>query len=102
MNNSFYSTLGLAMRAGQISCGELATKELVASGKAAFVLLDNSASKNKRDMMFNAGSYYHVPVIVLEEGLLGQAIGKPGLISCAIPKGSFGKKLLELAQNNSI
>ena len=89
--------LGIAMRAGALTQGEDGVKKTIASGKAAFVMVDDGASGNTKKLFADSCAYYGVPVMTTQAQRLGQAIGKPGRMSAAVAKGPLGEKLFSLA-----
>ena len=95
--DAFFSMLGIAMRAGALTLGEDGVKKTIASGKAAFVLVDDGASDNTKKLFSDACAYYGVPLMTAQAQRLGQAIGKPGRMSAAVAKGPLGEKLFSLA-----
>lgn len=97
-SDAFFSMLGLAMRAGQLTLGEDGVRKAIASGKAEFVLLDAGASANTTKMFTDSCAYYGVTLLTAQKDRLGLAIGKSGRMSAAVAKGPLAKKLLSLAQ----
>ena len=95
-NRRFYETLGLAMRAGQVSLGESGALKAIASGKAAFVLVDAGASHNTKKEFRDACAYREIPLFETQADRLGQATGKPGRKSAAVTQGTLAEKLLLL------
>ncbi|MDO5378875.1 MAG: ribosomal L7Ae/L30e/S12e/Gadd45 family protein [Clostridia bacterium] len=95
--DAFYAMLGIAMRAGALTLGESGVLKAIASGKAAFVLLDGGASERTRKMFADSCEHYGVRLMVTAQERLGQAIGKPGRMSAAVAKGTLAGKLLSLA-----
>ena len=95
--DAFFSMLGIAMRAGALTLVEDGVKKAIASGKAAFVLVDDGASDNTKKLFSDACAYYGVPLMTAQAQRLGQAIGKPGRMSAAVAKGPLGEKLFSLA-----
>ena len=85
--DAFFSMLGIAMRAGQLSFGEDGVRKAIASGSAALVLLDAGASDNTRKRMRDSCAYYGVPLLETQAGRLGGAVGKPGRMSAAVAGG---------------
>ena len=88
--------LGLAMRAGQVVSGDFAVEKLLRAEGAALVLLDAGASDNARKKASDACAHRGIPLAILEAGLLGQAIGKPGRIVAAVKTGEMGTVLCQL------
>ena len=96
--SDFFSMLGLAMRAGQLSFGEDGVRKAIASGAAALVLLDAGASDNTRKRMCDSCAYYGVPLMETAAGRLGEAVGRPGRMSAAVARGPLCDKLAALAR----
>ena len=96
--SDFFSMLGLAMRAGQLSFGEDGVRKAIASGAAALVLLDAGASDNTKKRMRDSGAYYGVPLMETAAGRLGEAVGRPGRMSAAVARGPLCEKLAALAR----
>ena len=95
--DAFFSMLGLAMRAGQLSFGEDGVRKAIASGSAALVLLDAGASDNTKKRMRDSCAYYGVTLLETEAGRLGRAVGKPGRMSAAVASGALCDRLRQLA-----
>ena len=96
--SDFFSMLGLAMRAGQLSFGEDGVRKAIASGAAALVLLDAGASDNTKKRMRDSCAYYGVPLMETAAGRLGEAVGRPGRMSAAVARGPLCDKLAALAR----
>ena len=96
--SDFFSMLGLAMRAGQLSFGEDGVRKAIASGAAALVLLDEGASDNTKKRMRDSCAYYGVPLMETAAGRLGEAVGRPGRMSAAVARGPLCDKLAALAR----
>ena len=96
--SDFFSMLGLAMRAGQLSFGEDGVRKAIASGTAALVLLDAGASDNTKKRMRDSCAYYGVPLMETAAGRLGEAVGRPGRMSAAVARGPLCDKLAALAR----
>ncbi|MBP3657606.1 MAG: ribosomal L7Ae/L30e/S12e/Gadd45 family protein [Clostridia bacterium] len=97
-NDAFFSMLGLAMRAGMLTLGEDGVRKAIASGKTAFVIVDDGASANTKKMYSDSCAYYSVQMVTAQAGRLGHAIGKGGRMSAAVARGPMAQKLLSLAQ----
>ena len=97
-SDAFFSMLGLAMRAGQLTLGEDGVRKAIASGSAAFVLMDETASENTKKKFRDSCAYYGVTLVEAAQDRLGFAIGKPGRMCAAVAKGTLGDKLHALAQ----
>ena len=95
--DAFFSMLGIAMRAGQLSFGEDGVRKAIASGSAALVLLDAGASDNTRKRMRDSCAYYGVQLVETAADRLGLAVGKPGRMSAAVAGGPLCDRLRQLA-----
>jgi ribosomal protein L7Ae-like RNA K-turn-binding protein len=73
----WFSTLGLAMRAGKVASGEEIVLQEIRSGRAKLVILANDASANTTKKFTDKCRTYQVPLLRLgEKEELGRAIGK--------------------------
>ena len=98
--DTFFSTLGLAARSGQVVTGEPKTRELAASGGAAFVLLDAAASAGTEKTVRDKCNFYGVPLYRTSAGRLGMSIGKPACICAGVRRGGLGDQLLKKVVEN--
>jgi ribosomal protein L7Ae-like RNA K-turn-binding protein len=96
--NKLSNFLGLCARAGALKTGEDACERLVKSGGAWLLLIDGGASQRAQKAMRDACQYAGVPLMALEPGSLGRAIGKPGRMAAAITQKGFADKLIQLGQ----
>jgi ribosomal protein L7Ae-like RNA K-turn-binding protein len=94
--NRLYGMLGLCARAGKLVSGESAAEKLIRAGACKVAFIDQGASKNAQKAIGNAVRTYQVPLIVLPEGELGRAIGKPGRMAAAIADESFARSILKI------
>ena len=85
--------LGLAARAGKVASGSQAVEAALKNG-AALVLADAGISARSLEELTKACN--GKPPCILKNGLLGQAIGKPGRMIAAVTDDGFGKKISEL------
>jgi len=97
-SDAFFSMLGIAMRAGVLTLGTDGVLKAIASGSAAFVLMDETASENTKKKFRDSCAYYGVTLVETVQDRLGFAIGKPGRMCAAVAKGTLGDKLLGLAE----
>lgn len=85
-NDSVLGTLGLALRAGKLACGDEAVRALCAAHKARCVFLteDAGASTAKRAAAY--AEQADIPLVTLPQGrdVLGAAIGRDGCAVCAV------------------
>lgn len=95
--DAFYAMLGIAMRAGALTLGESGVLKAIASGKAAFVLLDEGASQRTKKTFADSCVHYGVRLMETAGERLGGAIGKPGRMSAAVARGTLADKLFSLA-----
>ena len=90
----FLTTLGLAMRAGQLRVGEEATVKAISGGDTAFVLLDSGASGNAKKRIGDACAGHGIACYEVRAGELGDRTGKPGRMSAAVCMGNMAELLL--------
>ena len=73
---SLFGLIGLAKRAGQISCGESACKEAIKNGKSFLIILAQDVGKNTSKNILDSCSFYKVKHLVLgTKESLGHAVG---------------------------
>ena len=83
--NRVYGMIGMAMKAGKVASGEFATEKAVKSGKAALVIVSDTASENTKKKFQNMCDYYKVPIYFFgKKEELGHAIGKEFRASLAV------------------
>ena len=96
------SMVGLAMRAGKVTSGELPTEKAVKSHKAVLVLVAGDASENTKKLFKNMCAYYHVPFRIYgTKADLGHAIGKEFRASLALLDQGFAGTILKLVNPES-
>lgn len=95
--NPLANFLGLCARAGALKTGEAVCEQLAKSGGAYVIVVDGGASERSRKAMRDACDHAGIPLITLEEGALGQAVGKPGRMAAAVTEKGFADKILQLA-----
>ena len=64
--------LGLCQRAGKLQSGGDMALAAIRSGKARVAVVDAQASANTVKKITDACIYYHVPLLTLPDGLLGE------------------------------
>ena len=101
MNRKIRGTLGLCARAGQLVSGEMACDQAIKKRKAALVIVDKAASANTQKSLGDACRHYKVPIETISAGLLGDAIGKPGRMVCAVTQCGLADKLIRLIQEQN-
>jgi len=89
------SLLGLCTRAGKTISGEKAVVAAVRAGQACCVLLDSAAAANAVKSVTDSCTYHGVKLIVLPQGALGAAIGKPGRMAVAITDRGFAQTIIQ-------
>ena len=68
--------IGLAKRAGRISCGESACKEAIRMGKSHLIVLAEDTSSNTSKNILDSCKYYNVKhIIAFTKESLGHAVG---------------------------
>jgi len=95
--NPLNNFLGLCARAGALKTGEAACEQLAKSGGAFLLLVDGGASDRSKKAMRDACDFGGIPLVELESGALGQAVGKPGRMAAAVTQKGFADKLIQLA-----
>ena len=95
--DAFYSMLGIAKRAGQLTLGTDGVLGAIASGSARIVLLDALASENTKKKFRDSCAFYGAELFETAQDRLGFAVGKPGRMCAAVAKGTLGGKLKGLA-----
>ncbi len=93
--------MGLSVRAGQAAFGEDGCLMRVRSGRCGALLVDGGASKRTREKYEGACLHANVPMLLLPEGLLEQATGRPGM-AMAIAPGGLAEQLLRLADEDGL
>ena len=86
--------IGLAMRAGQVISGEAACVNAIRAGKAAVALLDSGASENARKRLTDTCAYYSLPLVLVPEEMLQDAVGKPGRMALVLRPGGLADKVI--------
>ena len=80
-----FSTIGLAMKSGNIASGEFMTEKSVKEGSAQLVIVATDASENTKKKFRNMCEFYHVTLIEFgDKDSLGYAIGKEFRASMAV------------------
>ena len=95
-NRKALSMVGLAMRAGKLSCGEMLTDKALKSGKAYLLLTDEKASDRTINEFSTACDSKGIPMRFLSEGELAEAIGKPDRIIAAVTDMNFARQIIKL------
>lgn len=85
--------LGLAYKAGQLVPGADKALLTLREGKAGLMLLDSAAAANTRKKLGDGSSHRGIRLLELPEGLLGHAIGRPGVNAAAVLIGGMAEKI---------
>lgn len=94
--NKVLSYIGLATKAGKLVSGEFMTEKAVKEGTAALVIVAEDASDNTKKMFTNMCSFYHVPIVVMQEKeTLGHSMGKQFRASLAITDQGFADAIVK-------
>ena len=92
--NKVYSMIGLAMKAGKLTSGEFSVEQAVKAGKAALVIVSETASENTKKKFHNMCTYYEVPLYFFgEKETLCHAMGKEFRASQAVLDEGFAKAI---------
>lgn len=94
--------LGLSARAGQLTFGEGGCLTAIRSGKAALVLVDESASENTKKRYGDSCRTYQCPMAYLPEGMLSQAVGRSGRMAAVCAPGPLAQRLISVLENHLV
>ncbi|MBQ2700676.1 MAG: ribosomal L7Ae/L30e/S12e/Gadd45 family protein [Clostridia bacterium] len=103
MENAFKQVqglLGLSARAGQLIFGESGCVTAIRAGKAALVLVDESASENAKKRYQDACRSHECAMVFLPQDLLSQAVGRSGRMACVCPPGPLAQRLKQVLANH--
>ena len=93
--------LGLAKRAGRISCGETACKEAIRMGKSYLIVLAEDTSANTQKNILDSCKYYNVEHFKLgTKTELGHAVGNRYNAVISVNDEGFAKGILKNIQAN--
>jgi len=98
--NRVRGLMGLCVRAGQAVFGEDSCRREITGGRCGVLLLDSGASPGTRKRYEDWCRTSGIPLILLPEGLLEEATGKPGM-AMAVRKGSFAEQLIREGQTGN-
>lgn len=100
MNKKFGGMLGLAFRAGKLSCGEAKAAEAVRSGRCCLLILSSDASDNTVKKFTDKANYYSVDLIrPADREELGTAVGRDMLVIAAVTDMGFANQLRTLCDS---
>ena len=97
--NRALSSLGLAMKAGRVQCGQSVCDKLIKSGGAQLILIDEGASDGTKKAVTDACAYYNVSYRLIPADELGRAIGKSGRMVAAITDKGLADRVCALLQD---
>ncbi len=102
LNKRALSSIGLAMKSGNIASGEFMTEKSVREGRAQLVIVAEDASENTRKKFMNMCEYHHVPIRLFgDKDSLGYAIGKEFRASMAVVDQGLAKLILKNIDSSS-
>lgn len=98
--NKVLSILGLCMKAGLLSAGELAAENAIKSQKARLLIIAEDASANTKKKFYNSSEFYKVKMVYYgNKEELGKAVGKAERSVMAVCDDGFAKKLEGLLES---
>lgn len=93
--------IGLAKKAGRISCGESACKEAIRMGKSHLIVLAEDTSNNTQKNILDSCKYYKVEHFTLgTKTELGHAVGNRYNAVISVNDEGFAKGILKHIQAN--
>ena len=101
--NKILSILGLCMRAGLLSAGEVSAESAIKGQKAKLLIVAQDASANTKKKFKNSAEFYKVKMIYYgDKEELGKAVGKAERSVMAVCDDGFAKKLGELLEPQNL
>lgn len=92
--DKFFSTLGLAQRAGKLASGEDAVLDALRTSKAHLTIVAGDASERTKKMFRDKSHTYGVPLLIaFDRALLGKALGKTERVVLAVLDAGFADLL---------
>ena len=85
--------LGLAYRAGKLAAGADKALDQVRQDKVVLVLLDSGTAANTRKKLADSCANRGIALLETTKGLLGRAIGRPGVNVIAVHPGGLAEKI---------
>ena len=96
------SLIGLAMKAGRCTSGEMMTESETKSGRARLVIIASDASENTKKKFRDMCKFYEVPIYIYgDKDTLGHAMGKEFRASLAILDEGFADGIRRALNNQS-
>ena len=94
------SLIGLAMKAGRCTSGEMMTENETKAGNAKLVVVASDASENTKKKFRDMCKFYRVPICFYgDKDTLGHAMGKEFRASLAILDEGFADGILKELKN---
>ena len=94
------SLIGLAMKAGRCTSGEMMTESETKSGRARLVIIASDASENTKKKFRDMCKFYEVPIYIYgDKDTLGHAMGKEFRASLAILDKGFADGIRKELKN---
>ena len=99
--NKAMGLIGLAKRAGRLSCGESACKEAIRLGNSHLIVLASDTSANTSKNILDSCSYYKVKHVILgTKETLGHAVGNAYNAVISVNDEGFAEGILKHIQAN--
>lgn len=95
-----FGMIGLSQRAGKCLSGSDQCEKAARSGKASLLLVAQDTARGTREKMELACRAGNVPLKITPPGL-GEAIGKPGRMVCAITDSGMAARIAQLLDMES-
>lgn len=100
--NKIFGLIGLAKRAGRVSCGEAACKDAIRFGKAKFVIIASDASENTAKSIENSCKYYGVYCCrAADKETLGKAVGNDFNAVLSVNDDGFARNIIKHIKANN-
>ena len=96
--DQLYNAIGLCQKAGKAKSGAFAAENAIKAGKAAMVLLEETASEATKTHYEHLCAAHGVPLFLVET--VGSAIGKDAHIVMAVTDQGFSD-MIARAMNNT-
>ena len=93
--NRLRGLMGLCVRARQAVFGEDGCMKTIRAGNCGVLLLDSGASQATQEKYSGVCRNADTPIVLLPQGLLHEATGKPG-VAMAILQGGFAKQVQQI------
>ena len=98
--NKVLSILGLCMRAGLLSAGEVSAESAIKNQTAKLLIVAEDASANTKKKFYNSSEFYKIKMVYYgNKEELGKAVGKAERSVMAVCDDGFAKKLEGLLES---